>query len=45
MAREKHYYDPQANEDYLTKLESIKMKRFYGKHLSQCSANTGVAGN
>ena len=45
MNREKNYYDPTENEDYLTKLESIKMKRFYGKHLSQCAADTAVMGN
>ena len=29
------YYDPHENEQYLDKMESIKMKRFYGKHLTQ----------
>ena len=35
MAKDKIYYDPYENENYLKEMESIKMKRFYGKHLNQ----------
>ena len=48
MRNDKTYYDPYENENYLVDMESIKMKKFYGKHLNQYmthvdpEANDGV---
>ena len=39
MRNEKMYYDPHENEQYLDKMETIKMKRFFGKHLTQYMPN------
>ena len=33
MKNDKKYYDPYENENYLKQMETIKMKKFYGKHL------------
>jgi len=35
MSNDKTYYDPFENENYLRDMETIKMKKFYGKHLNQ----------
>ena len=48
MSKDKVYYDPFENEQYLKEMEAIKMKKFYGKHLTQYmtavepEANDGV---
>ena len=39
MAKDKTYYDPFENENYLKEMETIKMKKFYGKHLTQYMTN------
>lgn len=39
LAKDKVYYDPFENENYLKSMEAIKMKKFYGKHLNQCMPN------
>ena len=35
MKHNKQYYDVNENEEYLNNLYLIKMKKFYGKHLSK----------
>ena len=39
MAKDKTYYDPFENENYRKEMETIKMKKFYGKHLTQYMTN------
>lgn len=34
LKNDKTYYDPFENETYLKEMEAIKMKKFYGKHLT-----------
>ena len=53
MSNDEKYYDLDKTEDYLTKMEDMKMKRFYGKHLDKYTGDlqpectlgeTGVGG-
>ena len=39
MSHDEKYYDLNKTEDYLKKQETIKMKRFYGKHLDKYTGN------
>lgn len=39
LANDKIYYDPFENETYLKEMENRKMKKFYGKHLTQYMTN------
>jgi len=39
LKKDKVYYDPFENENYLKEMEAIKMKKFYGKHLNQYMTN------
>ena len=39
LAKDKTYYDPFENENYLKEMDNIKMKKFYGKHLTQYMTN------
>ena len=40
LINDEKYYDLDRNERYLTKLEDIRMKRFYGKHLHKYMGDT-----
>jgi len=40
MKNDKIYYDPNENENYLNNLTLIKMKKFYGKHLTKYMKDT-----
>ena len=53
MSNDTKYYDLSKTEAYLTGMEDIKMKRFYGKHLDKYTGDlqpgctmgeTGVGG-
>ena len=53
MSNDTKYYDLGKTESYLTGMEEIKMKRFYGKHLNKYTGDlqpectmgeSGVAG-
>ena len=52
MNKDKQYYDLHGNEEYINRLDEIKMKRFYGRHPSQYMtkrenvlARDGIYGN
>jgi hypothetical protein len=40
LKNNKQYYDVNENEQYLNNLSLIKMKKFYGKHLSKYMQDT-----
>ena len=40
ISNDEKYYDLDRNEEYLKKLEEMRMKRFYGKHLNKYMGDT-----